>query len=62
MHTIYVFSCENSGLIPAIFIHKLENNNSGVSFQARIIPVKCDVGSLNYPSSFIFRVIFPISF
>ena len=35
-----VFCCVNSSVIPVIFIHKLKNQNSGVRFQDRSIPVK----------------------
>ena len=52
MHIIHVFSCQNSGVIPVIFIHKLKNKNSGVRFQERSIPVKCNVNSFNYLSFF----------
>ena len=53
MHIIHLFSCENSGVIPVIFILKLKNKNSGARFreslhqnsaflQERSIPVKCN--------------------
>ena len=32
MSIVYVFSCENSGVIPVILIHKLKNKTSGVRF------------------------------
>ena len=43
MHIIHIFSCENSGVIPVIFICKLKNKNSGVRFQERTIPVKFEI-------------------
>ena len=40
MHIIHVFSCGNSSVILVLFIHKFKNENSGVRFQRRSIPVK----------------------
>ena len=45
MHTIHVFYCENSGVLPVILIHRLKNKKIGIRFQGRSIPVKCNVYS-----------------
>ena len=55
MRIIHVFSCKNSGVIPAIFSHRLKNKNFGVlwwfsgtknsSKLPNVIPVKYNVDS-----------------
>ena len=54
MYIINVFSCENSGVSPVIFIHELKNKNSGVRCQEHSIPVKFS-GLLKLLDLFLFE-------